>query len=151
VLLVVFALGQWNTFFYHSHSIESSSNNSVVALVREMKRKVRAGDETFVLMPGKTSPPQHAEVLMWINYEFGFPKQLPLNLKVLDPEELGASSYAGVLVPIETARKIDSKQIPLPAGVEAIRMRRFSNQTGETYALVDFRVVARGEGVAPNN
>lgn len=150
-LLMVFALGQWNTFFYRSHSIESSSNNGVVALVREMKRKVRAGEETFVLMPESASLPQREEILMWINYEFGFPKQLPPHLKVLGPEELGASPYTGVLVPIETARKISSKQISLPAGVEAIHMRTFSNQVGETYALADFNVVVRGEGVSPSN
>jgi hypothetical protein len=120
-----------------------------------MKRKVCAGDETFVLIPEKTFLPQREEVLMWINYEFGFPKQLPSNLKVLDPEELGALSYAGpytgVLVPIETARKIASRQISLPAGVEAVNMRTFSNQLGETYALADFNLAARREGVSPSN
>jgi hypothetical protein len=33
-LLIVFTLGQWNAFYYRSHSIESSFNNSVVAMVR---------------------------------------------------------------------------------------------------------------------
>ncbi len=148
-LLIVFALGQWNTFFYRSHSIESSSNNSVVELVREMKRKVRAGDETFVLMPPRTSLPQREESLMWINYEFGFPKQLPINLKLLELEEVGASPYRDVLVPIEMARKILSGQFPLPAGVEAINVRRLSNKAGETYALTDFKVGVRNTSTSP--
>lgn len=131
--------------------MESSSKNGVVALVREMKRKVRAGEETFVLMPPRTSLPQREESLLWINYEFGFPKQLPLNLKVLEIDELSAVPYRDVLVPLETARKIMSGQIPLPSGLEAINIRTSSNKAGETYVLADFKVSARNESISPGS
>lgn len=141
--LATFTLIQWNAFFYDSRSQESLSNNVVVSLVREMKRKVRSGEETFVLMPEKSDLSKREERLMWIEYEFGFTERLPTNLKLLEIAELGALARRDVIVSIEDAREIQSGKLRLPPGVKATKVRIFSNRGGETHALVDFEVEAR--------
>jgi hypothetical protein len=142
LLALGFIIYSRHIFLNDCSTTESNSSNWVVETIRFIKSHIRNNETVQVLLPTGAGFPIKEEFIYFLTFDLGYPSALPTSILILELSDLSNAKHSGVIVPFFTYSRLSREPDLLPSNVKISRQQIFSNQLGETFAVVDFEALA---------
>jgi hypothetical protein len=136
VALATYTHSEWDTFYYKTKITESTARNTPIAIVRHITASLKDNKAVTVVTAGQGNLLSKRELIEILQFELGYPKQLPDGVKLLELAEV-VSPIKDAVIPIDAYHSIKNGQLnPLPL-VALDNERIFSNRLGKTHVITD--------------
>lgn len=142
--LIPYTLSEWGTFYYKSGISESFSKNAPVAMVREVRARLDRNEEAVVVFggaPNLMGKPDFSEI---VEFDLGYPKQLPAALKLLTFAEV-RGQISNAIIAIDAYYRLTRGALQPEPPVKLSNERMVSNRLGEVYVIADITSTASGQ------